>query len=350
MKKLSALLLVFILCFSLGCTKENQEDLSSTGITQEVEQTKDITPESTPSNENASDDFKPDDIQPEDAPIGSPLLYKATDADGSVIWVLGSIHIGREDFYPLPDYIMNPLKNADALAVEVDIFKFEKDISAQTKALMQLVYADGTTIKDHIDADTYNSASEILSSLGLSAVLDYYSPILWASLIENIIYDKLNYDAALGVDRHLLTFAAENNIKVYEIESGESQYATLASFSPELQLLRLQSVIEQYSNMDESKSEIDLLIDAWALGDKNTFVGDYELPDDMPAEEKSLYEEYIDKMLTKRNIIMTDFAENALKNNEEIFICVGAAHVVGENSITDLLTEKGYKVEVITNA
>lgn len=322
MKKLLALLLTLILCFSFGCTSNEQ--------TPDTTETPTVT-----------------DSPYEEIQADSPLLYKVTDSDGDVVWLLGSIHIGREEFYPLPDYIMEPFKNADSLAVEADIIAFENDIAAQITALQQMVYTDGTTISDHIDEELYNEASEILSKLGIPFGLDYYLPIMWATLIDNIIYEELNFDASLGVDRHLLNYAKENDMKILEVESCEFQYNMMANFSEELQIIQLESAIEQYGKMEESEKEINALLDAWHKGDANVIAESYVIEEEASEEEKALYKEYIEKMLLNRNKGMTDFAVDALERSEEVFICVGMAHVVGEGSITDLLNEKGYKVEVI---
>ena len=47
-----------------------------------------------------------------------PLLYKVTDDDGNTIWLFGSIHVGRDEFYPLPDYVMDAFEGSESLAVE----------------------------------------------------------------------------------------------------------------------------------------------------------------------------------------------------------------------------------------
>ena len=79
-----------------------------------------------------------------------PLLYRVIDDDGDIVWLFGSIHVGYEDFYPLPDYVTDALEGSDGLAVEFDIVNFESDYLAQTNALTKLVYLDGTTIRDHL--------------------------------------------------------------------------------------------------------------------------------------------------------------------------------------------------------
>ncbi len=314
MKKLLALLLTLITCFSLGCEKDDAP---------------------TPS--------------PSPTPIGStPLLYKVTDTDGDFIWLFGSIHVGRVDYYPLPDYVMNALENSDALAVEADIISFEKDVSAQTEALSQLLYSDGTTIEEHIDEQLYLDAVEILDEIGYTTLYDYYCPSLWTNLIDNILYEKLKIDGELGVDRHLLKYAKKNDIKIYEIESAEFQYGMLANFSPELQEILLKESVQNFAKPEKAKKELNELIDLWYKGDEKALIEAVK-PDftDVTEEEIALADEYVTKMLTDRNMGMTDFAVDALEKGEEIFICVGTAHVIGEDSITDLLKEKGYKVEIV---
>ncbi len=313
MKKLLALLLTLITCFSLGCEKEKPEN-------------------------------------PLDAtPVGpTPLLYKVTDSDGDFIWLFGSIHVGRDDYYPLPDYVMDALQNSHALAVEADIIAFEKDVSAQTTALSQLLYSDGSKIDEHIDEQLYSDAVEILDEIGYVSAFDYYCPSFWSNLIDNILYEKLGIDGDLGVDRHLLKYAKKNDIKIYEIESAEFQYGMLAEFSPELQEILLKESVENYAKPEEAKKELDELIDLWYKGDESALIEATKISfDDVTEKEKPFAVEYVTKMLTDRNIGMTDFAVNALENGEEIFICVGEAHVIGEDSMTDLLKEKGYKVEIV---
>ena len=97
----------------------------------------------------------------------SPLLYKVTDAEGNTAWLFGSIHVGQDYFYPLPDYVTGAYENSDALAVEADMVTFNADLEAQTQALMKLVYLDGTTIKDHIPEDLYTKAVDAMTQCGI---------------------------------------------------------------------------------------------------------------------------------------------------------------------------------------
>ena len=69
--------------------------------------------------------------------------------------------------------------------------------------------------------------------------------------------------------------------------------------------------------------------------------------DESEGIPKALYDEYYKAMITDRNDNMTDYAVDALDSGEEVFICVGAAHVIGDGAIAENLRELGYTVEMV---
>lgn len=278
-----------------------------------------------------------------------PLLYRVTDESGNAVWLFGSIHVGREEYYPLPDYVLNAFDGADALAVEADIVAFEEDVNQQVEAMMPLVYLDGTTIKDHISQELYDQSVAALEGFDTyMSALDMYCPALWSSLIDSLLIEQLGADSNLGIDRHLLERAKETQKEILEIESAASQYQMLADFSDEVQALMLEGSVEMCQDPDAARGDLKELMDLWASGDEQAFATYLAGSDeDMTAEEKELYEEYNQAMLTNRNLLMAEHAEGALLSGKEVFICVGAAHVIGEGSMTQLLAQWGYTVERI---
>lgn len=311
----------------------SSEDVSSEEVTEEKKPTSDKAP--------LSEDIQSDSI--------TPLLYKVTDDNGHTIWLFGSIHVGKDYFYPLPDYVMKAYNGSDALAVEADVVALESDYGAMTKAVMKMMYTDGSKISNHIPSELYEEAKAILKDQGIyNVALDYYCPVMWSTFIDSYMMLNMDYDPMLGIDYSLLNAAHKENKKIIEIESAEFQYGMLAGFSEELQILLLEESVESYNSEDEYKQSMEELVDAWSLGNEAEFSkilteeGEFESP-----EEEALYKEYTEAMVTERNISMADFAEDTLKSGEEVFIVVGAAHIVGEGAMADLLAERGYTVEII---
>ena len=276
--------------------------------------------------------------------VSSPLLWKAFDADGSVVWLFGSIHVGEADFYPLPAYIGDAFDSSEALAVEVNIKNI--DLASSIEAMKLLLYSDGSKIYDHISEELYNSAVDILNSLGVYLPLyDTYKPVMWMSLIDSILYEREGYHSDLGVDINLMQTADILEKEIIEIESMETQYSILASFSEELQEYLLQSSVDAYSSEDDT---LELLVEAWKNGDEEELLKLLftEDPTDISPE---LIDEYNRAMSTDRNILMADFAERALAEDRELFICVGEAHMLGEDGIVSLLINRGYTVDKVSD-
>lgn len=279
----------------------------------------------------------------------TPLLYRVTDEQGHILWLFGSIHVGLDSYYPLPDYVLDAFDGSDALAVELDIMKVEWNFVQQTQLLQLLLYTDGSTISDHLPAETYTRAVEILTENEMyNESFDYYMPAFWWSTVESLSYEKMGAQASLGIDRHLLKRARNDGKPVREIESAEFQYAMMANFSSQLQQLLLESAIYSYDNLDAASVDLQDMMRLWAEGDEAAF-GAYlnqEEQIDDPVEAE-LYREYNDSLVISRNLTMTEYAEAALASGEEIFICVGAAHIVGEVAIAENLRQLGYQVEIV---
>lgn len=325
MKKLLSLLLVLVMCLSfVACGTNNETATADTATTEATT-----------------------------APVSkgsTPLLYKATSDNGGEVWLFGSIHVGNDDMYPLPDYVNNAYNEADSLAVEVDVIDMEENAMDYVADYQKVMYLDGTTIKDHISEDLYNDAVKILEDNDYyTSMLDYYYPSMWSSFIEVFEYENCGYDSKKGIDMHLLNLAKENKKNIVEIESASSQITLLGEFSEELQILQLEEVVAGY-NTEESKTYLKDLVSAWTSGNEESITAiicEDSSSEDYTEEEMKLLEEYNQKMLVDRNILMTDFAEKALKDGDSVFICVGTAHIVGEGAMVDLLRDRGYTVEIV---
>ena len=332
LKQLLSLLLVTLLLFCAGCGDEGAHVTIQTTPSDTVT----TTPNDTTSTQNNT--AAPSSTQ--------PLLFRVTDTAGHQAYLFGSIHVGRDSFYPLPAYVTNAFNQADKLAVEFDVLAFENDVTAQTTQMAKLLYMDGTTIRDHIDADLYNEAVAIMTEKGeYSPIIDYYSPAVWSSIIDNYTVPEGAQD--LGIDVNLIQAAYDSNKPVEDVESADLQYSMMANYSAELQEFLLKSSVEGYKTT--TPEAIDELMDMWASGDFDRFRAYLSSEGDIfeSPEEQALYEEYNKAILTDRDLGMVAYVKQVLASGETVFVCVGASHVVGKNGIVDQLKTAGYTVEQV---
>ncbi len=332
MKKIIALILAFAILFSLvGCT--------GYGIVYD----KRVFPDKTVPEVEISD---------EESTKSSctPLLYKVTDENGSHVWLFGAVHFGVDDFYPLPDYVMDAFYSSEALAVEMNTLKFEEDENAQQEYFYQpLSYPLGDTIKNHIPESVYKRAVDILKENDeYIENCDSYKPSLWSFAIDKCTYTKMGYDMENGIDRYLMTLAKKSEKEILEVEGAWYHYSVIAEFSDEVQLMMLSNSVGNYSNLDLAEQSLDKMCDAWAQGDEAALK---EIIDAKPqfqsVEQEAVYEEYNTRMMAERDLYMTQYVMSTLDWGKETFVCVGAAHVVGENGIVAQLKEQGYTVEAV---
>lgn len=339
MKKLVSLLLVLvILAGTVGCTpnKEPEETTVPTETTVETTQ-----------EQTTTEETEPEETKPEETP-SSPVLYKATDDQGHTVYMLGSIHVGTDAMYPLPQYVMDAYNASSALAVELDMIAVSKDMAGATEMAQSMLLTDGTKISDHISEECYDRAVEILKdNKSYYKALDSFKPVMWYSLISTLAMEEAGADSDRGIDMHFLELAYDDEKTIYEVESAEFQYSLLGGMSMELQVLLLEQTVAMYGTAVNNMG-IRLMCNAWATGNEEGILNMSETDTaGMPADQVKLLEEFNTSLEGQRNVDMTKFAENALLSGETVFIVVGAAHVFGEDGMAQGLEKLGYTVEKI---
>ncbi|WP_336765951.1 TraB/GumN family protein [Paenibacillus sp. USHLN196] len=258
------------------------------------------------------------------------------ESNGNTVYLVGSMHIADDSFYPLREEFEEAFAEADYLGVEIDISKAADE--AQQKLILDLgSYQDGTTLKDHVSSETYTKLGDILKKNGLEPnALDAFKPWVAESTLASLKSATAGYEASAGVDLYFIQKAIESKLPIIELESYESQLGMFNDFSKELQEETLKATLDNFDVLDDS---VNQMAEMWKTGnDKRllNFTNDF-----------SDNEEYNKAMLIDRNIGMADKINGYLKSDkkEEYFIIVGAAHYLGEHGIVKLLEDKGYKVD-----
>ena len=274
---------------------------------------------------------------------GTVFMWEVTSKVGDgKLYLMGSIHVGKEDLYPLNPMIMNAFEKSDVLAVECDVTTV-----LQRPDYMQLMekamYTDNTTIKDHISDDLYQKVDTIFSENGIPLnLVSKYKPFFLAAMIASFLMTEWGYNPDDGVDVHLINQARDKGMAIEEIESVDFQYDLLGGFSDEIQLLELKSAVEC---VEASKNYLDEMFTYWLAGDVPSFEKlMIEEDDSLTPDEKAAYEDYEKQMFDDRNINMAAKAEEYLKSGKTYFFLVGSGHMVGDTGIVKLLSDKGYQV------
>lgn len=271
----------------------------------------------------------------ETAQTGGRGFMWEVESNGNTVYLVGSMHIADDSFYPLRPEFEEAFAEADYLGVEVDVSKAADE--AQQQLIMDMgMYKDGTTLKDHVSSETYAKLGKILTESGMKPnALDVFKPWVVETTISSLKAVKAGYEAAAGIDLYFVQKAIERKIPVIELESYELQLGMFNGFSKELQEKNLNIALDNFDVLDDG---VEQLAEMWKTGNDEALL---EFTNSMAVDE-----EYNKAMLIDRNIGMAEKIDGYLKNGkkEEYFIVVGAAHYLGEHGIVKLLEDKGYTV------
>ncbi len=290
------------------------------------------------------------------------FLWQAK-SGGNTVYMLGSIHLASTEIYPLSQNILQAYQSADALVVEVDLF----DIMGAYTMVMLGVYSDGTTLKDHVSAETYQKVITLATKYGYDEeTISLFKPWFIYTLFTSVSYTDSGSEAdaelasLLGIDMNFLTDAYLNGKPVLQIEGYEYQSQVLNSFSDELAEYLLNSTIDSLNAVQESGVNINneylkYVLALWHDGDVESFLAinsmdeDYLDTSDISPEEKALIEEYESKLITQRDLGMADYIEGLLtaEGSSTYFVVVGSAHYISDYSVLDILKERGYEITQI---
>ena len=262
------------------------------------------------------------------------LLWQVSRADKS-IFLLGSIHFLRKENYPLNKAILAALDASKRLVLEIDLNRTSTE-SAQKATLEKAVYRDGTNLAQNVSPETYELASRRANELGLDMrILNPMKPWFVALTMVAIKLQRMGLDPKLGVDRHLAERAKSSGKPTSGLETLESQLGLFDQLSKREQELMLRETVGELERLDKDINEI---VQSWLKGDETRLTtllltGMQEYPD--------LYE----KILVERNRRWLSDIEKLLQQGSGAMVVVGAAHLVGQDSVVEMLKAKGYSVE-----
>jgi uncharacterized protein YbaP (TraB family) len=262
-----------------------------------------------------------------------PLMLWRYETANVRVYLAGSIHAMKASLYPLPLPYLNAFDEADYLAMEVDVRRMD-DPDLQGRVFQMGLLSNGQTLSSTLPADLLERTLPALTNLGLSLQqVDQFTPSMIATLLTQAQIETLGYHGRLGLEMHFLQRAPE--ITVLELETLESQLALLYDQPMEVQIDLLRQAVADVTTMPET---LEALVSSWLTGDSNTLNSLLRRSSGASLAMQVFHHQ----LLQERNFNMAQVIEGYLDDSGVYFVLVGAAHLLGEDSIVDLLARKGH--------
>ena len=264
-----------------------------------------------------------------------PAMIWVAEGERNRVYFLGSIHVLREEDHPLPDVIELVYDDAEQLVMELDMDDI--DPAAALQFLMQNgVLAGDATLEQLMGAEMYARAAASAREIDIPIeMLQKSEPWLAAMTVQEMLMMRVGFEAEYGVEMHLLAKARADGKPIYGLETVAEQLGFLDGLSNETQSLWFLHSIVEGRRMEML---VDDMVAAWRAGDIEFLEADL-------LHEMNVYPELHQSVLIDRNKNWIDPIMELLDDDDDYLVIVGAAHLVGEDGVPDLLSQQGVRIK-----
>lgn len=261
-----------------------------------------------------------------------PALWVVRDAD-STLYLFGTVHVLR------PTTAWGSPR-VDAAFDSADQIWFEISNPDDQAALMPLIQQHGISpdrpLSSLLTAEEMTALNAAAAAAGLPAgQIDIFRPWFAGLALSVAPLVRAGYDPQSGVELVLKARAEAAGKPIQGLETIDKQIGILAGMPEADQLAFLRSLLESW---EDATVEVDRMVEAWASGDVATLAA--VAVDDMQSETPELY----GALLVRRNTDWADQIQTLLEGSGTIFMAVGAAHLAGDDSVQEILEDRGVTV------
>lgn len=254
-----------------------------------------------------------------------------------VAWLMGTIHVGRPEFYPLPASRMAPLKRADAIVLEADVSDSSRAIAATQKYAQYPEGAPG--LETRLTPELRQRVESVLSRNQLDlAPMMRMKPWMLANVLALFEAAQAGYVPGLSVESYLLRVAKNDGKPILEFEGIEQQFELFEKAPWATQISFLEEALKAVETRG-ARRELNRIVQAWETADRGSLE---RLLAEMRAQPSVGSRFTIDTILLGRHPQMVRKVETMMAGGKSYVFAIGALHLVGPQGLVDLLRARGY--------
>ncbi len=271
-----------------------------------------------------------ENVKPVAGIYDSGLLWQVSKVGVPSSYVFGTIHVSDESIVNLPEQVSDALIRAETFAMEV------VPEAAEIMVIASLMYfADGQKLSDLVSRPLFAEVVRLLSAYHLPEdSVALMKP--WAAFLT------MSYPPEFRqvLDMQLLETARQNGARLVGLESLQEQIDIFDKMALDKQLKLLSDTACHYDIVESGFEKMKSLYLAGDLAGLYAYSQRYSLSDD------DLYNELIQELLVERNYIMAERMQAVLQDGNA-FIAIGAMHLPGEEGVLALLAKNNYDISLV---
>ena len=281
-------------------------------------------------------------------PFAEGLVWQATRQDDTIT-VVGTMHIYDPRLDDLNDSLTGLIETADLVMLEAT-----PEEEAQLQNLIvtdpgRLFIVDGPTLPELLDEDTWQMIADAASQRQIPPFMAAKMQPWYLSLMLAIPSCAMSDMMAgtRGLDQMIIDTATAADVPMQAVEDFTTLFDIFQTDTIEEQvdLLRVNlmapavqeqmfvAMLDRYFAQDVGR--------LWEL----SRIAMEDIPDLDPAEGSQMFAEMEDALLITRNRQWIPVILDAMKTHDDVVVAVGAAHLIGEDGVLQLLQNAGWTLE-----
>ncbi len=134
--------------------------------------------------------------------------------------------------------------------------------------------------------------------------------------------------------------AQQDGKDIAGLETIHEQLGFLDRLDEDTQAMFLMQSLEETAKIEES---LDTMVSAWRTGDEDSMAAIY-------LEDMRQAPKLFDALLVQRNRGWVEDIRELTTRDDDYLIVVGALHLVGEDSVLEMLADEGFESRQLSNA
>jgi hypothetical protein len=252
----------------------------------------------------------------------------------ATVFLLGSLHLLTKDSLSISREIHKAYERAETIVFETNPEGMTDPVVRQ-KMLGLGLYPKGETLRQHVSEETYRLLERKAAAEGLPMEeLDRLKPWLCALTLHARELQRLGFNPKYGIDSHFYEKAKTDKKAMVFLETVEFQLELFASLDRYGQESFLRQTLNDLQVIETMASD---LIAAWKGGDARRV----DAIIDMSFKDHA---DIYDRLVVQRNRAWLPRIRKMMKGHNDVFVVVGAGHLVGESGLVERLRRSGHKV------
>lgn len=266
-------------------------------------------------------------------PDADPAMWVVKDAD-TTVYLFGTFHglDGKADWFN--DEVKAAFDTSSEVYVEAILP--ENPAELQPLVMKYALDASGKTLTSKLKPETKAKFEKLLAASGVPAMaVEPLEPWFANITLVGLAGQKLQLKPELGADAVIKQAAKAAGKTIGELEGAEFQLAMFDKMPEAQQIKQLEMTVDRF---DEMGPYLKGMLDTWNKGDA---AGIAKLTAESLREDPELYK----IVFSNRNTTWADWIAKRMAQPGTVFVAVGAGHLVGQDSVQDLLAKKGLASE-----